>query len=80
MRRELQLHKSLCVYTYMHIGIKIVPPVHSKQPHKHWRTKPRLDNKFALKSQELVMPGNELSAGGVSGRRQLWAASAKMPR
>ena len=80
MIHELQRHKSLCVYTYMYIGIKIVLPVDSKQPHKHWRTKPRLDNKFALKSQELVMPGNELSARGVSWRCQLWAGSAKMPR
>ena len=53
---ELQLHKSLCVYTYIYKGIKIVLPVDSKQLHKHWRTKPHLDNKFALKSQGLVYP------------------------
>lgn len=64
MIRELQLHKSLCVYAHILIGIKIVLPVDSKQLQKHWRTKARLDNKFALKSQGLVMPGNELSALG----------------
>ena len=64
MIRELQLHKSLCVYTYILIGIKTVLPVDSKQLHKYWRTKARLDNKFALKAQGLVMPGDELSALG----------------
>ena len=66
MIRELQLHNSVCMYTYIYKEIKIVLPVDSKLLHKHWGIKPRLDNKFALKSQGLVMPGNELSAGGVS--------------